>query len=74
MNREVRQIDKDTRKVLREAERQGFEVTYTSRGHATVRLDGKRITTFSGTPGTASSLMHGIQHLRRAGFHWPPTR
>lgn len=66
-------VDKDTRKVLGEAERQGFTVRCTSKGHAQVRdADGQVVAVFSGTAGDVRALRNGIAALRRAGFVWPP--
>ena len=68
-------MDKDTRKVLDEAERQGFTVRITSKGHALVRdADGRPVTTFSGTASDRRSLVNSLARLRRAGFTWPSKR
>lgn len=68
-------MDKDTRKVLAEAERQGFTVRITRRGHALVRdRDGIPIATFGGTTSDVRGLRNGIAALRRAGFVWPPKK
>ncbi|MEU0515604.1 MULTISPECIES: hypothetical protein [Amycolatopsis] len=65
-------MDKDARKVLREAERQGFEIRTTKRGHPVVYRDGVFVTTYSGTPGDRRAIRNFIAALRRAGFIWPP--
>lgn len=68
-------MDKDTRKVLAEAERQGFTVRITTKGHAQVRdADGQVVAVFSGTGSDVRGLRNGIAALRRAGFVWPPRR
>jgi hypothetical protein len=68
-------VDKDTKKVLAEAERQGFTVRTTSRGHAQVRnADGQVVAVFSGSPSDIRALRNSIAELRRAGFVWPPKK
>lgn len=64
-------MDKDTRKLLKEAEKQGFEVRVTKRGHPMVYLNGRFITGFSGTPGDQRAIRNSLAALRRAGFDWP---
>lgn len=65
-------MDKDARKVLKEAERQGFEVGTTKRGHPIVHKDGAFVATYSGTPGDVRAIRNFIAQLRRHGFRWPP--
>jgi hypothetical protein len=68
-------VDKDTKKVLAEAERQGFTVRITSKGHAQVRdADGQVVAIFAGTASDVRALRNGIAALRRAGFIWPPKK
>lgn len=67
-------VDKDTRKVLREAERQGFEVRISRTGHPMVYRDGAFVAKAAGTPGDQRGLRNLIAALRRAGFAWPPRR
>jgi hypothetical protein len=68
-------VDKDTKKVLAEAERQGFTVRTTSKGHAQVRdADGQIVAVFAGTGSDHRGLKNGIAQLRRAGFVWPPKK
>ena len=68
-------MDKDTKKVLAEAERQGFTVRTTSKGHARVcNADGQVVTVFSGSASDVRALRNGIAELRRAGFVWPPKK
>lgn len=65
-------MDKELRKVLDEAERQGFTVQRTKRGHVMVRdANNVPVTTFSGSASDSRSLRNGIAQLRRAGFAWP---
>ncbi len=68
-------MDKDTKKVLAEAERQGFTVRATSKGHAQVRnADGQVVAVFSGSASDVRALRNGIAELRCAGFVWPPKK
>lgn len=65
-------MDKDTRKVLREAERQGFEVRTSKTGHPMIYRSGAFVAKASSTPGDRRALRNLIAALRRAGFRWPP--
>jgi len=67
-------MNKDLRKVLREAERQGFEIVTRKSGHIEIRKDGQRVTTFAGTASDHRSMRNGLAHMKRAGFQWPPKR
>ncbi|MHA6626929.1 hypothetical protein ACU61A_15950 [Pseudonocardia sichuanensis] len=68
-------MDKDTKKVLAEAERQGFTVRITSKGHAQVRdADGRVVAVLAGTGSDVRGLRNAIAQLRRAGFVWPPKK
>lgn len=68
-------MDKDTRKVLAEAKRQGFTVRTTTKGHSQVlAANGQIVAVFSGTSSDVRALRNGIAQLRRAGFVWPPPR
>ena len=66
-------MDKDTKKVLKEAELQGFEVRYTTNGHPMVDKDGRFVAQFASTGSDRRGLKNGIATLRRAGFVWPPS-
>ncbi|MFD9061831.1 hypothetical protein ACFVZ3_09950 [Kitasatospora purpeofusca] len=57
--------------MVHAAVRQGFEVTYSSKGHPMIRKDGRLVTTLSGSPSDVRALRNGIAALRRAGFVWP---
>ena len=65
-------MDKDLKKVLKEAVRQGFEVRGTTDGHPMVYKDGRFVTQFAKTPGDKRGLGNGIAAMRRHGFKWPP--
>lgn len=67
-------MDKDLKKILRAAEKQGFEIRHTSDGHPMVYRDGKFITKSSKTPGDRRGQLNLIATLRRHGFRWPPKR
>ena len=67
-------MDKDTKRVAKAAERQGFEVATTTKGHVVFTLDGVVVATASGTPSDHRALKNLIAQLRRSGFIWPPTR
>ncbi len=67
-------MKKELKKIVKALEEQGFEVTPTSDGHQLVRKDGRRITTFSGSPSDHRSWKNSLNHARRAGFRWPPRR
>lgn len=64
-------MDKDTKKILDAAKRQGFTVVTTRRGHRQVWLSDRLITTFSGTASDWRAMKNGLSALRRAGFVWP---
>lgn len=62
-------MDKDTRKVLKKAQAQGFRVERTKKGHHEVRDQaGNRVATFSGTASDWRSWKNSMADLRRAGF------
>ena len=67
-------MDKDLRKIAKALENQGFEVIRLKKGHLEVRLDGRKVATFSGTPSDRRSWKNAIADARRAGFKWPPKR
>lgn len=67
-------MDKDTRKILREAERQGFEVRTSKTGHPMVYRDGRFVSKAASTPGDVRGIKNLVAALRREGFAWPPRR
>lgn len=67
-------MDKDTRKVLAAAEKQGFTVRYTTDGHPMVYLGRTFVSKAAMTPGDRRGLRNLIAALRRHGFVWPPPR
>lgn len=65
-------MDKDLRKLLKALVEAGFEVRVTKKGHHAVYLNGRWITTLSGTPSDHRSWKNALAALRRAGFRKPP--
>lgn len=64
-------IDKDTRKVLKALEEDGFVVRRAKSGHPMVYKDGVLISTFSGTASDSRAFRNALAPLKRAGFVWP---
>jgi len=64
-------MDKDTRKLVKALEAQGFTTRTTTKGHIAVTLDGKVIAVLSGTPSDWRATRNAVARLRRAGFRWP---
>lgn len=67
-------MDKDLRKILKEAEKQGFEIRQTSDRHPMVYRHGEFISKVSTTPSDWRGQLNLIAALRRYGFRWPPKR
>lgn len=63
-------MDKDTRKIVKALEAQGFEVRATRKGHLQVKQNGRVIAVLSGTPSDHRSMGNALARLRRAGFQW----
>lgn len=61
-------MNKDTKKLVKQLEAQGFTVKTTKRQHLMVSRDGRPITTLAGTPSDWRSLRNGLAALKRAGF------
>jgi hypothetical protein len=62
---------KEAKKLAREAERQGFIVKTTSRGHwQFFTADGDFITDLAGTPSSSRAVTNTAAALRRHGFRW----
>jgi hypothetical protein len=70
--KEVVIMDKNARKILAAAEKQGFTWKLSSKGHPQVYRDGAWVAAYSGTPGDQRALRNFLAQLRRAGFTWPP--
>lgn len=67
-------MNKDLKKIAKALREQGFEAVPTKGGHLQVYRDGRRITTFAGTPGDGRSWKNSLSQAKRAGFVWPPKR
>lgn len=66
-------MEKDTRKLLKAAEAQGFTWDLTKSGHPRVYgPDGAFVTTLASTPSERRGWLNGLAKLRRAGLKWPP--
>lgn len=62
---------KDLKKMLAEAERQGWRVKRTKRGHYMLFApDGVGKVTFSGTASDHRSLDNALSQMRKHGFDW----
>ncbi|SDD41906.1 hypothetical protein [Auraticoccus monumenti] len=64
-------MNKDTKKVIKALEEQGFTCITNRRGHTHVSLDGVHVTWLAGSPSDHRSWKNAIAALRRAGFEWP---
>lgn len=65
-------MDKDLKKIVDALVTQGFTTDTRTSGHVMVFLNGKAVTTFSGTAGDAHAYRHALARLKREGFKWPP--
>ncbi len=68
-------MDKDTRKVLAAAERQGFTIRYSAKGYPLIyNRDGTFVTKAAQTGSDRRGPKNLVAALRRHGFVWPPPR
>ncbi len=67
-------MDKDTRKILEAAQRQGFTVTKSKKGYALIHKDGEFVTKAAQTPSDYRGQRNLVAALRRFGFIWPPRK
>jgi hypothetical protein len=68
---------KESREIVAELRRQGWNVERTERGHYKARPPdaGKPMVTFAGgLSGDHRSVKNAVAQLRRSGFVWPPTK
>ena len=65
-------MDKDLKRLLKELDRQGFDVRTSGKGYPLIYRDGAFVTKLAQTPSDWRSWKNGIAALRRAGFRWPP--
>lgn len=62
-------MDKDLKKLLEAAEAQGYEVRWHPKtGHPLVYREGRKITTFAGSPSDYRSFLNSLAPLKRDGF------
>lgn len=67
-------MNKDVRRIVEEAKRQGWKAETTMKSHVQLFApDGETIVTIGGTPSDARWLPKTVARMRRAGFEWPPT-
>lgn len=61
-------MHKDTKKLIKKIEEQGFTTSVTTKGHVRVFRDRRQVTTFSGTASDHRSIRNSLADLKRAGF------
>ncbi|NDK90787.1 hypothetical protein GYA93_14520 [Gordonia desulfuricans] len=61
-------MDKDTKRLLKDLQQQGFEIRTTAKSHIMVYRDGRRVTTLSGTPSDRRASLNAMAALKRAGY------
>lgn len=67
----VASAKKELKEIIREAERQGWRVGKTKKGHPQFFVpDGENIVTAAGTPSDHRSIDNLVARLRRYGFKW----
>ncbi|MBZ4499004.1 hypothetical protein [Dermacoccus sp. Tok2021] len=68
-------MDKQTKQLVKELEKQGFIVTLTKKSHLKVTRPGYSQTVIlAGTPSDSRSFQNGIAHLRRDLGYIDPKR
>lgn len=65
-------MNRDAKKVLQEAERQGFTPRPVKKGVMYLAPDGRGMVTVHKTPSDHRDLDNMIAQFRRAGLIWPP--
>ena len=63
-------VKKDLRKLLQEAEKQGWRVVQVKMGYQLLAPDGIHIVTIHHTPGDHRALDNYIADMRKYGFRW----
>lgn len=61
-------MNKDMKKLIKNAEAQGFTVRISSKCHVLFSRDGRRAATASGTPSDRHAWANLIGDLKRAGY------
>lgn len=70
-SRHMASVQKEMKEIRREAERQGWRVEATKKGHIRFYApDGTNIVHAAGTPSDRRSIDNLIAQLRRYGFRW----
>ena len=67
-NKPINCPDRDTQDLLRDAQRQGFEVAKSNSGHYLVRKDGRLVATVSGTSMSKGARDKMRRELQKAGL------
>lgn len=62
-------MHKDTKKIKRQLEAQGFTTRTTRNGHLTVYRNNQRVTTFSGSPSDSRAWKNALAQAKRSGFN-----
>lgn len=61
-------MDKDLKRLIKDAEAQGFTVKITSKGHVMFSRAEQPVATASGTPSDKRAWSNLLARLRRAGY------
>lgn len=61
-------MNKDMKKLIKQAEAQGFEALILKSGHVTFLLGGVRVATFGGTTSDHRGWKNSMAYMKRAGF------
>jgi hypothetical protein len=61
-------LRQEAKRIAEEADKQGFEVKKTTRGHWQFFLDGIYICDLGGTPGSQREITGKVAKLRKHGF------
>ena len=67
-------MKKELKKIVRSLEEQGFDCEVLPGGHVGVRKDGRRVTTFAGSPSDHRSWKNSRMHAKRAGWIPPDAK
>lgn len=60
-------IPRDLRPVFKVIREQGFEISFTTKGHIQVHRNGRRVASIGGSPSDPRSIKNFRAELRRAG-------
>jgi len=59
---------KELKRLIRQAEAQGFEVRISGKGHILFSLNGRRVATAAGTASDRRAWLNLLGDLKRGGF------